>query len=69
MGDFEAVAWERLTVSAGNFRALRIRHAGSGYSLQYWYAPEVKYFVRFENLSGDQTGRVLELVSMKSHEP
>jgi len=65
MGDFESVTWERLTVPAGSFRALRIRHAGWGYSVQYWYAPEVRYFVRFENLSGYQAGRVHELVSMK----
>lgn len=69
MGDFEAIAWERITVPAGSFRALRIRHTGWGYSLQYWYAPEVRYFVRFENLSGDEAGRVLELVGMKDHAP
>ena len=40
------------------------------YSLQYWYAPEVRYFMRFENGPGSrQAGRVLELVSMKGHAP
>ena len=48
MGEFRAIRWEEITVPAGRFRALRIFHYGWGYTMEYWYAPKVKNFVRME---------------------
>ena len=39
-----------ITVPAGTFKALRIKHAGwRGAWEQYWYAPDIKFWVRYED--------------------
>jgi len=49
---FKVLGWEDVKVQAGNFKTIKLQHiiknrtmAASGESL-YWYAPEVKYFVK-----------------------
>jgi hypothetical protein len=51
---FKVLGWENVKVQAGNFQAIKLQHTiknrtmnASGESL-YWYAPEVKYFVKCE---------------------
>lgn len=52
MGTFEALGWERVAVPAGTFTAMRIFHYGSGYWLEYWYAPAVQWYVRLSYKEG-----------------
>jgi hypothetical protein len=49
---FKVLGWEDVKVQAGNFKTIKLQHTienrtmkHSGESL-YWYAPEVKYFVK-----------------------
>jgi hypothetical protein len=49
---FKVLGWENVKVQAGNFKTIKLQHTienktmwGSGKSI-YWYAPEVKYFVK-----------------------
>jgi hypothetical protein len=49
---FKILGWENVKVQAGNFKTIKLQHTiqnrtmkASGESL-YWYAPEVKYFVK-----------------------
>jgi len=49
---FKVLGWEDIKVQAGNFKTIKLQHAienrttkTSGKSI-YWYAPEVKYFVK-----------------------
>lgn len=51
---FKVLGWENVKVQAGNFKTIKLQHTilnrtmmASGESL-YWYAPEVKYFVKCE---------------------
>jgi|WetSurSiteA1Bulk_404760.scaffolds.fasta_scaffold108506_1 hypothetical protein len=51
---FKVLGWEDVKVQAGIFKTIKLRHTiknktmnASGESL-YWYAPEVKYFVKCE---------------------
>jgi hypothetical protein len=52
---FKVLGWENVEVQAGNFKTIKLeytqvmRHAGKAVDLGkviYWYAPEVKYFVK-----------------------
>jgi hypothetical protein len=49
---FKIVGWENVQVQAGNFKAIRLEYNQKALSLGfegtaiYWYAPEVKYFVK-----------------------
>lgn len=49
---FKVLGWEDVKVQAGNFKSIKLQHTienrtmnASGKSI-YWYAPEVKYFVK-----------------------
>src|SRR4030042_1946871 len=49
---FKVLGWEDVKVQAGNFKTIKLKHTienrtmrASGESF-YWYAPEVKYFVK-----------------------
>jgi len=51
---FRVLGWEDVKVQAGNFKAIKLQHTienrtmkASGESF-YWYAPDVKYFVKCE---------------------
>ncbi len=48
---FRVLGWENVKVRAGNFKAIKLEYSqesSSGRSGKafYWYAPEVKYFVK-----------------------
>jgi len=49
---FKVLGWENVEVQAGNFKTIKLDYTqenrNSGYSGKaiYWYAPEVKYFVK-----------------------
>jgi hypothetical protein len=57
---YKVSGWEEIVVQAGNFKALRLEYkrvttGSSGWGAigreminQYWYSPEVKYFVKCE---------------------
>lgn len=49
---FKVLGWEDVKVQAGNFKTIKLQHTienrtmnASGKSI-YWYAPEIKYFVK-----------------------
>ena len=49
---FKVLGWENVKVQAGNFKTIKLQYTienktvgTSGKSI-YWYAPEVKYFVK-----------------------
>jgi hypothetical protein len=47
---------ETITVPAGTFRAFKVtRQADGGDSDQYWYAPEVRWYVRWEGRRAEVT--------------
>ena len=53
---FTVSAVESVSVPAGTYRAFKVtRQAESGDSDQYWYAPEVRWHVRWEGRRGDVT--------------
>jgi hypothetical protein len=51
---FGVIAVETVEVPAGRFRALKIvRQAGAQESDQYWYAPDVRWYVKWIGRRGD----------------
>jgi len=72
---FQVLGWEDVEVPAGKFRAVKIKYiqrvlaglsAGNGY---FWYVPEVKYFVKYQNDNDHwQTGFDMQLTSFRSEE-
>ncbi len=73
----EVVGWETVTVPAGTYRALRVKHAGywnnclgsDKHRETYWYVPALKTHVRVETvwgtLGGSDGGNTYELKSAK----
>jgi len=69
---FKVLGWEDVKVQAGNFKTIKLQHTienrtmmASGESL-YWYAPEVKYFVKCQYDTNYWTGVTnWELISFK----
>lgn len=69
---FKVLGWEDVKVQAGNFKTIKLQHTienrtmmASGESL-YWYAPEVKYFVKCQYDTNYWTGVTnWELASFK----
>ena len=69
---FQVLGWEDVEVPAGTFRALKIKYiqrviagvsAGNGY---FWYVPEVKYFVKYQNDKDCwKTGHDMQLISFR----
>ncbi len=59
---YRVAAFERVEVPAGSFRAFRIiRNAGLQASDEYWYAPEVRWYVKWTGRRGkDEFQEVLE---------
>ena len=50
---FKVVGWENVKVQAGTFKAIKLEYfqessSGRSGTAFYWYAPEVKYFVKCE---------------------
>jgi hypothetical protein len=69
---YKIVGWENVQVQAGNFKAIRLEYdqkvpsLGHGGTAIYWYAPEVKYFVKCQYDKGYFQGvKDWELVSFK----
>ena len=53
---FTVVGVESVTVPAGTYRAFKVtRQAESGDSDQYWYSPEVRWYVRWEGRRAEVT--------------
>ena len=51
---FAAAGTESVTVPAGTFRAFKVsRQTERGDSDQYWYAPDVRWYVRWQGKRGD----------------
>jgi len=69
---FKVLGWEDVKVQAGNFKTIKLQHTienrtmmASGESF-YWYAPEVKYFVKCQYDTNYWTGVTnWELASFK----
>jgi hypothetical protein len=67
---YQVLGWEDVEVPAGKFRAMKIKYfqriiagtsAGNAF---FWYAPEVKYFVKYQNDKDCwKTGHDMELIS------
>ena len=67
---YQVLGWEDVEVPAGRFRAMKIKYiqriiagtsAGNAF---FWYAPEVKYFVKYQNDKDCwKTGHDMELIS------
>jgi hypothetical protein len=72
---FKVLGWENVKVQAGNFRTIKLEHFAeitavrvSGAAI-YWYAPEVKYFVKCQYDTSYWTGIAdWELASFKLKE-
>jgi hypothetical protein len=69
---FHVLGWEDVEVPAGKFRAVKIKYrqrviagvsAGIGY---FWYVPEVKYLVKYQNDKDCwKTGHDMQLISFR----
>jgi hypothetical protein len=70
---FKVLGWENVQVQAGNFKAIKLEYFQKSFSTGrsgkeiYWYAPEVKYFLKCQYDTNYRRGEVAdwELVSFK----